>query len=370
MAGIYIHIPFCKKRCLYCDFFSSTDTKEKIVYVAALCRELADRKDYLQAQAIETVYFGGGTPSLLQADNFEKIFDTLRCYYGLDSPTIEVTLEANPDDINTEYLQSIEHLPFNRISLGIQSFDEKELQFLNRRHDASSAVSAVRLLQKAGFDNISIDLMYGLPGQKTETWAANLRQAIELNIQHISAYHLIYEEGSPLYSLLEQGLTTPVDEETSVQLFEMLIDTLQDAGFEQYEIANFAKPGYHSRHNTAYWTGAHYLGVGASAHSYNGISRQWNKRLTGAEYLSQGIEQEIIDTKTAYNDFVITRLRMMEGIDLRELLVVFGAKQKTYCLKQAQKYLDGKLLEISNEQLKLTRKGIFVSDGIMRELLA
>ncbi|MDR3340797.1 MAG: radical SAM family heme chaperone HemW [Candidatus Symbiothrix sp.] len=370
MAGIYIHIPFCKKRCLYCDFFSSTNTKGKAAYVAALCRELEDRKDYLQAQAIETVYFGGGTPSLLQAADFEKIFDTIRCYYDLESPTIEVTLEANPDDINPGYLQSLNHLPFNRISLGVQSFDEKELQFLNRRHDALSAVSSVRLLQKAGFDNISIDLIYGLPGQNPETWAANLRQAIELNVQHISAYHLIYEEETPLYSLLEQGLTTPVDEETSVQLFEMLIDTLQNAGFEQYEIANFAKSGYHSRHNTAYWTGAHYLGVGASAHSYNGISRQWNKRLTGAEYLSQGIEQEIIDKKTAYNDFIITRLRMMEGIDLHELLAIFGAAQKDYCLKQAQKYLHEKLLEISNEQLKLTRKGIFVSDGIMRELLA
>jgi oxygen-independent coproporphyrinogen-3 oxidase len=385
MAGIYIHIPFCKKRCIYCDFFSSTDGEKKAQYVEAICEELQDRQDYLQGQTIETIYFGGGTPSQLSASDFEKIFHALSPFSFLLSP-IEITLEANPDDLTPDYLNSIKHLPFNRISLGIQSFNDKELQFLNRRHDARSAIAAVQLLQQEGFDNISIDLMYGLPGQTPEIWNETLRQAIALNVQHISAYHLIYEENTPLFTLLEQEKITPIDEELSVQLFEMLIDTLAAAGFEQYEISNFAKPGYRSRHNSAYWTGAHYLGIGASAHSYNGISRQWNKsnmpinnvpmcqldvadRETGERRKERVDEIEIIDERTAYNDFIITRLRMMEGIHLSELVSLFGEKNETYCLEQAQKYIENQLLEIENNHLRLTRKGIFVSDGIMGDLL-
>jgi oxygen-independent coproporphyrinogen-3 oxidase len=375
MAGIYIHIPFCKKRCIYCDFFSSTEGEKKAQYAEAICEELQDRKDYLQGQTIETIYFGGGTPSQLSASDFEKIFHTLSSFALHPSPK-EITLEANPDDLTPDYLNSIKHLPFNRISLGIQSFDDKELQFLNRRHDARSAIAAVQLLQQEGFDNISIDLMYGLPGQTPEIWKETLRQAIALNVQHISAYHLIYEENTPLFTLLEQKKITPIDEELSVQLFEILIDTLTAAGFEHYEISNFAKSGYRSRHNSAYWTGAHYLGIGASAHSYNGISRQWNKKTLDAGYWVQGArckvqddELEIMDEKTAYNDFIITRLRMMEGIDIVELISLFGEKNETYCLEQARKYIENQLLEIENNHLRLTRKGIFVSDGIMGDLM-
>ncbi|GHT09458.1 coproporphyrinogen III oxidase [Bacteroidia bacterium] len=369
MAGIYIHIPFCKKRCLYCDFFSSTNGEKKAQYVEALCEELHDRKDYLQGQVIETIYFGGGTPSQLSAGEFEKIFDTIHSIFENISDNFEITLEANPDDITPDYLNSIQHLPFNRISLGIQSFDDKELQFLNRRHDAHSAITAIQLLQKERFDNISIDLMYGLPGQTPEIWEKTLRQAMDLDVQHISAYHLIYEENTPLFSLLEQGKITPVDEELSVQLFEILIDKLEDAGFEHYEISNFAKHGYRSRHNSSYWTGAHYLGIGASAHSYNGLSRQWNKETLDAGYRAQDSDLEIIDAKTAYNDFIITRLRMKEGIDLRKMISLFDADKKTHCLQQAQKYIENQLLELKNNHLRLTRKGIFISDGIMSDLL-
>jgi oxygen-independent coproporphyrinogen-3 oxidase len=365
MAGIYVHIPFCKKRCVYCDFFSSTDEDEKAGYVDALCEELREREDYLQGQSIDTIYFGGGTPTQLRAKDFDKIFKAI----ALKKPPFEITLEANPDDITPAYLQSIQHLPFNRVSLGIQSFNDKELKCLNRRHDAASALTAVRLLQENGFDNVSIDLMYGLPGQTPEIWEANLRQAIDLNVQHISAYHLIYEENTPLFSLLERGVITPIDEDTSVQLFEILIDTLTSAGFEHYEISNFAQPGYRSRHNSSYWTGAHYLGIGASAHSYNGFSRQWNAKVAGAAYKSFDSEMEIIDEQTAYSDFIITRLRMMEGISLPELHARFGEEKKTWCLQQAQRYLDGQMLEISGDHLRLTRKGIFISDGIMRDLL-
>jgi oxygen-independent coproporphyrinogen-3 oxidase len=369
MAGIYIHIPFCKKRCLYCDFFSSTNMEEKEKYVDALCKELKNRKDYLQGQTIETIYFGGGTPTQLQAGDFEKIFDAMADSGLYPLKKAEITLEANPNDITPHYLDTIRHLPFNRISLGIQSFDDKELHFLNRRHSADSAIQSIRLLQENGFENISIDLMYGLPEQNPAIWEKTLRKAINLNVQHISAYHLIYEENTSLFSLLEQGLVTPVEEELSVQFFEMLIDTLAESGFEHYEISNFAKPGYRSKHNSSYWTGIHYLGIGASAHSYNGISRQWNKKALGAAYEAQKSDREIIDEKTAYSDFIITRLRMMEGINLVELISLFGEEKKEYCLKQAQKYIRNQLLEIKNSHLRLTRKGLFVSDGIMSDLL-
>jgi oxygen-independent coproporphyrinogen-3 oxidase len=368
MAGIYFHIPFCQTRCIYCDFFSSTNRKEKAGYVDALCKELEDRKDYLRGQAVETVYFGGGTPSQLSAKDFEKIFECLSREMNLEAFK-EVTLEANPDDITPEYLDSIGHLPFNRISLGIQSFNDGELKFLNRRHDAFSAVRAVGLCQKYGFENISIDLMYGLPGQSLEIWKENIRRAILLNVQHLSAYHLIYEEGTRLYELLQQGNIQPVDEELSIRMLEVLIDTLAGAGFEHYEISNFARPGYRSGHNSAYWNGSPYLGVGASAHSYNGESRQWNPKASGANYRIQGFEMEIITEPAAYSEFILTRLRTMKGIDLEELKSRFGGEKKAYCLKQAQKHLNNQWLEIAGNQLRLTKKGIFVSDGIMSDLM-
>jgi oxygen-independent coproporphyrinogen-3 oxidase len=370
MAGIYFHIPFCKTRCLYCDFFSSTNPAEKEAYIEAMCQELHDRKDYLKGQTVETIYFGGGTPSQLSAKHFEKIFDALnRVPCTVYRVPIEITLEANPDDITPEYLDSIRHLPFNRISLGVQSFNDDELLFLNRRHDAQSAIRAVKLCQEKGFDNISIDLMYGLPRQTPDSWERSIRQAIDLDIQHLSAYHLIYEEGTALFRLVEQGQIHPVDEDMSVRLFESLIDRMTGAGLEQYEISNFAKPGCHSRHNAAYWDGTHYLGIGAAAHSYNGVSRQWNKPATGAGYREQGFEVELLDEKAMFNDFIITRLRTMKGIDLNELQSLFGEKKKDYGLKQAQPFIHNQLLEIVNEHLRLTRQGIFVSDGVMRELM-
>jgi oxygen-independent coproporphyrinogen-3 oxidase len=367
MAGIYFHIPFCKQRCSYCDFFSSTENHRKEKYVDILCEELIERKDYLQ-EAVDTVYFGGGTPTLLTSADFEKIFYTLHSIYGEDNNR-EITLEANPDDITTEYLESIRYQPFNRISMGIQSFDDRELQLLNRRHDAQSAKQAVRRLQQTGYKNISIDLIYGLPEQNTEIWIETLQQAIDLQIQHISAYHLTYEEGTPLYKQLKEGNLIPVDEEMSNCLFEMLIDTLTAAGFEHYEISNFARRGFQSWHNASYWNGTHYLGIGASAHSYNGFSRQWNKKMLAPDYWVSGYEIEILDEKTAYNDFVITRLRTMKGMDLNELAALFGESRKTYCLQQAQKTIANGLLHYENNFLRLTRKGIFISDSIMSDLM-
>jgi oxygen-independent coproporphyrinogen-3 oxidase len=370
MAGIYFHIPFCKTRCVYCDFFSSTDKDVKEDYVKAMCKELHDRKNYLKEQTVETVYFGGGTPSQLSAKDYDRLFETLyRCRYLIDNQEYEITIEANPDDITNEYLRSIRHLPFNRISLGIQSFNDHELKFLDRRHSAQSAIRAVDLCKESGFTNISIDLMYGLPGQTQEAWIENVRKSIFLNINHISAYHLIYEENTRLYNLLKQGFFNPVDEELSVKMFNTLADSLAEAGFEQYEISNFARPGYPSKHNSSYWTGAYYLGIGASAHSYNGISRQWNKKIHSAQYLNHKPEIETIDKKTAYNDFIITRLRTMKGINTNELYSLFGEKTKNDCWKKAKKFLNTGLLEIVDNHLRLTRKGIFVSDGIMSELM-
>jgi oxygen-independent coproporphyrinogen-3 oxidase len=354
---------------VYCDFFSSTSLQEKEAYIDTMCKELQDRKNYLQGQEIRTIYFGGGTPSLLRADDFEKIFQTLdRCFGNINYVPLEITLEANPDDITQEYLQSIHHLPFNRISLGVQSFNDRELQCLNRRHDALSAIKAVKRLQDAGFDNISIDLMYGLPEQTRTVWEKNLKLAVELNVPHISAYHLIYEEGTPLFRRLKQGQIKQVDEELSVQFFETLIDTLTEAGFEHYEISNFAKPDYRSRHNSSYWNGTHYLGIGASAHSYNGCGRRWNKKLPGAQYALNAWEEEMLDDRTAYNDFIITRLRTMEGIDADELSRLFGESQKSYCLRQAQKHIRNQTLELTDNRLYLTRKGLFISDAIMSDL--
>jgi len=368
MAGVYIHIPFCKQRCSYCDFFSSTQDRRIEQYIEALCDELQERKGYLNDEPVETIYFGGGTPSVLSISDFAKIFDALHSIYG-ENKNREVTLEANPDDLSRDYLPTIKSFPFNRISLGVQSFDDRELKLLNRRHDSQSAIRAVELLQKEGLKNISIDLMYGLPGQDRKTWEHTLRQAIDLQVQHISAYHLTYEEGTPLHERLKKGRITPVDEEMSNRMFDILIDTLTTAGFEHYEISNFARPGFQSCHNTSYWTGTHYLGVGASAHSYNGFSRRWNNKTLMPDYWISGFEVEILDEKTKYNDFIITRLRVMKGINLNELTSLFDESQKQYCLQQAQKHIANGWLQLDDNCLRLTRKGIFISDGIMSDLM-
>jgi len=367
MAGIYIHIPFCKQRCSYCDFFSSTESSKKERYINALCEELYERKDYLN-EPVETIYFGGGTPSVLSFSDFEKILYALYSIFG-ENENREVTLEVNPDDLTPDYLSIVKFFPFNRISLGIQSFDNRELKLLNRRHNAQSAIQAVERLQQAGYGNISIDLMYGLPGQDEKIWAETLRQAIDLQVQHISTYHLTYEEGTELHKQLKEGSITPVDEEMSNRLFEILTDMLTATGFEHYEISNFARAGFQSRHNTSYWNGTHYLGIGASAHSYNGFSRQWNYKTLVPNYWTSGCEIEILDEKTKYNDFIITRLRMMKGMDLNELTALFGDSRKTRCLQRAQKSMVSGLLIYEDNRLRLTRKGVFISDSIMRDLM-
>ena len=323
MAGIYIHVPFCTKRCLYCDFYSNTEMKYKEPYLVALQQEMELRKEYLSGETIETIYFGGGTPSQLQAADFSRIFDTINRLFRVSDDS-EITLEANPDDLQPAYVGMLRQFPFNRISMGVQSFDDDDLRFLNRRHDSRQAVRAVELCQDAGITNVSIDLIYGLPGQTVERWDRNLEAAIRLDVPHLSAYHLIYEEGTALYKLLEAGRVTPVEESVSVDLFTRLIDRLTAAGYLHYEISNFARPGCFSRHNSSYWLGKSYLGLGPSAHSYNQQERMWNVSslpiyIAGMGQGLPNVEREPLPLETRYNDFVITGLRTMWGIDLEEM---------------------------------------------------
>ena len=373
MAGIYIHIPFCKRRCIYCDFFPTTRSEEKSTYVHALCQELEMRKDYLEGEEIETIYLGGGTPSQLSEDELKEISTYIYKVYSV-SPDAEITLEANPDDLTPEYVAMLRQLPINRISMGIQTFQEETLKLLHRRHTAQQAIEAFKRCREAGFQNISIDLMYGLPGETLDTWKEDLEQAIALHPEHISAYHLIYEEGTILWKLREQRQVEEADEDLSLTLFSTLINELTTAGYQHYEISNFCLPGLHSRHNSSYWTGKKYLGCGPSAHSFNGNSRQWNvasleKYIRGIQEGKPDFEIEELDLYTRYNDFVITSIRTCWGMSLSRLRSEYGEELYRYCLRMAKPHLNEGVLEISEDVLKLTRKGIFISDGIMSDLL-
>ena len=373
MAGIYLHIPFCKQRCIYCDFFSTLQSERIPRYVQALCQEIERRKDYLENEPVETIYLGGGTPSLLKEDDFQQLFDTIFRNFPL-AEYPEITMEANPDDLTPEYNALLRKFPFNRISMGIQTFNDAILKRLNRRHTAQQAMEAFANCRKAGFQNISIDLMYGLPGETAESWNRDLQQAMEMRPEHLSAYHLIYEEGTPLWRMREQHRVEEADEDTSLTFFQMLIQRMKEQGYQHYEISNFCLPGLHSRHNSSYWTDKKYLGCGAAAHSYNGTSRQWN--LASLDGYIQGItagkevaETEELDLYTRYNDFVITTLRTCWGMSLSHLKKEFGSVLADYCLRMASPYIKQNKLTCKQDILKLTEEGIFISDGIMSDLL-
>ena len=373
MAGIYIHIPFCKRRCIYCDFFSTTQSEKKSAYVCALRRELEMRQDYVEGEEIETIYLGGGTPSQLTEEELKAIFASIYHIYKVKEDA-EITLEANPDDLTPEYVAVLRQLPINRISMGIQTFQEETLKLLHRRHTAQQAIEAFKRCREAGFQNISIDLMYGLPGETLDTWEQDLQQAIDLHPEHISAYHLIYEEGTALWKLREENKVEEAEEELSLTLFKTLIDRLTQAGYQHYEISNFCLPGLHSRHNSSYWTGKKYLGCGPSAHSFNGISRQWNvssleKYMEGIRSNQPDYELEELDLYTRYNDFVITSIRTCWGMPLSQLRTTYGEELYNYCLRMAKPHIGQGVLEIKEDTLKLTPQGIFISDGIMSDLL-
>ncbi|MEI7675620.1 MAG: radical SAM family heme chaperone HemW [Bacteroidales bacterium] len=373
MAGIYIHIPFCKTRCSYCDFFSSTDDSTASRYVAAISRELEVRKSELPNETIQTIYFGGGTPSQLSIEQFERIFRVIQSNYSIDE-NAEITIEANPDDMTEAYVKGLVALPFNRVSMGVQSFDDDDLKSLNRRHSSVQAVEVIDLCRKHNLSNISIDLMYGLPNQTIIAWRKNVDIAISLPVQHISAYHLIYEKGTDLYRKLKKGEVKEADEDLSVEMFQYLREKLLEKGFLHYEISNFALDGFFSRHNSSYWKGFPYLGIGTAAHSFDGVNRFWNPSNIKI-YLDQAkagvfypeIEESTLHTR--YNDFVIVTLRTMWGLDLSELERRFGNELKKFFLQEASHFLHkGLLLQVDNK-FTISSEGLFVSDSIMSQLL-
>ena len=373
MAGIYIHIPFCKQRCSYCAFYSSTLYNIKEEYVDALCKEIVSRKEYIPGETINTIYMGGGTPSTLSMGQIEKILDTIYSHYAIgENP--EVTIECNPDDLTPEFLAQLKQLPVNRISMGIQSFSDTQLRRLGRRHDAEKARTAVKNAREAGFRNISIDLMFALPGSTTEEWEATLAEAIALQPEHISAYNLMYEEGTVMHRALERGDFEELSEEENVEQFQMLIERLKEAGYRHYEISNFACPGYESRHNSSYWNDTPYIGCGAAAHSYDGTSREWNvadikEYIQGINSGRRNFEREQLNEEELYNDAILTRLRTADGIPLAWMKEKFSEKLNSYMLRNARKLAESGNLKEEAGHLVLTEKGIFVSDAVIRELI-
>ena len=373
MAGIYIHIPFCKKKCTYCDFYTVVAPKFIPTLIDSIVKELQIRKEYLQNATIQTIYFGGGTPSILSKDEFEKIFDVIYSHYSVDKDA-EITFEANPDDLTSDFLESIRSLPFNRISIGIQSFDDTDLKRINRRHTGNQAKEAVHLVQLAGFKNISIDLIYGLPFQTIESWEKQLDSAFNLHIQHISSYGLTYEEGTVLWKQREKVEVKAVDDETMIKMYALLVEKMKQNGFEAYEISNFSLPNLRSKHNTAYWKQQPYIGIGPSAHSYDLISRQWNiasisKYIKAIAEDTLLFEREELTLNDQYNDFVMVSLRTTDGLDVKALEDKFGADYKAYCLKNIRTYIDTKKVDYLDGKLRLTAEGIQISNLILIELM-
>ncbi len=375
MAGVYIHVPFCQSRCAYCDFYSTTLLVHRAAYVDSVCRELRFRLSELDGETIETIYFGGGTPSVLSIKEVRKIAETILRHPSLDIQLEEFTIEANPDDLTEAYVEGLLALPVNRVSIGIQSFHDHTLRLIGRRHTAAEAMDAVQRLQCHGLTNISIDLIYGLPGETLDDWVHSLNQAVALGVKHISAYHLSYEEGTRLWQMLDQGVIIPVDEEQSVRSFELSREKLIAAGYEHYEISNFALPGFHSRHNSSYWQDVPYIGIGPGAHSYNRNCRRWNlcnlsNYIATPDNTDVPHEVECLTTDDRYNERIITELRTAHGISLTRLSTDLGEYYHAHCLRAAEPYIHrGQLIRTSNNRLRLTPESMFVSDAIMRDLL-
>ena len=375
MAGLYIHIPFCKSRCIYCGFYSTTAFELRQQYTDALCREIADRA----SGSISTIYLGGGTPSQLTLPQLHQIFDTIYKYNKVEKDA-EVTIEVNPDDVTEELAAALPALSVNRVSMGAQTFDDERLAFLHRRHTSRQVGEAIDRLRKAGISNISIDLMYGFPEETLTSWQQDISTALSLDVEHLSAYCLMIEEGTPLYRMQ----ISPIDEELERTMYELLMDRLEAAGYEHYEISNWGlspRPlqreresrSYRSRHNSSYWNQTPYIGIGAAAHSYDGqCCRRWNisdirRYIDGIRQGTCVYEEEWLDEDTRYNDCVTVALRTCEGINLKNL----SARHRQYCLENAQHFIDDGLLKLShdNHQLSITRRGLFISDMIMSDLM-
>jgi oxygen-independent coproporphyrinogen-3 oxidase len=373
MAGIYIHIPFCKKLCSYCDFYHILSTGDHDSFIKALLSEAEMRKDYTRSEEISTIYIGGGTPSVLSVKEVKTIFDCLFRNYSVNK-NCEVTFEMNPDDVNIPYLLGIKKLGVNRISLGIQSWRDKDLTMLNRRHDSAQAERALKDVFKSGFDNVSVDLIYGIPGLGTADWGRNIDITFSYDIKHLSAYHLTIEEGTPLARMKKKGIIEEIDEEESTSQFNLLVEKAINAGFIQYEISNFAKTGYFSAHNTNYWKQVNYLGLGPSAHSFNGYSRQWNISdikgyIKAVNSGNQFFGREDIDNKTRFNEYIMTSLRTMWGIDLEYVEKTFEKEGYDYVLNMADKFINYGLMRKEADALILTNQGKMISDNIISEFM-
>ncbi len=372
MAGIYVHIPFCKQACHYCDFHFSTNRSDQEKLSAAISREIEIRRDYLEGERINTIYFGGGTPSLLSASELSGLMQSIRKHFVVED-SAEITLEANPGDLTPTKLQELKSHGINRLSIGIQSFHDPVLEYLNRDHTASSAVSSVENARAAGINNISIDLIYSIPNQSGEAWRSNIIKAIELLPEHISAYSLTIEPRTVFGNWASKKKLTPVDDDVSARQFEILVDELERAGYEHYEVSNFSRPGYYSRHNASYWKGAKYLGAGPAAHSYDLISRQFNVRNNTiyAQSIAEGkipFEREVLTTEDKINDYLLTTLRTSWGCDLHLLRDTFGYDVEKGHQKYLYDLLTLELATFTNGHLILTRKGKLMADKIASDL--
>lgn len=372
MAGIYLHIPFCTQKCHYCNFFSLASKKNTDAFVSAICQEIILQKNYLQNEVVSTIYFGGGTPSLLKSDDLNKILESLFSNYQI-AEDAEITLEANPDDLNFEKLKELSTSAINRLSIGIQSFDNEDLQFLNRSHSSLQASEAIANALLLGLSNISIDLIYGIPTLTNEKWITNIEKAIKSGVQHISAYSLTVEANTAFDLFIKKGKIKAPEEEKSAYQFEILMDIMKKEGFIHYEISNFCKENFYSKHNSNYWKQLKYLGLGPSAHSFNLESRQWNVANL-QQYINDinagniPFEKEILTDSQKFNEFIMTGLRTIWGVNLNEIQIKFGEKNYTNLTKNSSKYIDNETIIIQNNHMILTEKGKFLADGIASDL--
>lgn len=377
MSGLYIHIPFCAKKCIYCDFYSvgvrNVDWER---YIDSLIHELSFRKNEL-TEKVHTIYIGGGTPSLMPINQLKRLINTIYDELSGMLKLEEFTIELNPDDVTDELVDALKEIGVTRVSMGVQSFNDSELDFIKRRHTSEQCRKAYKKLSVIG--NVSLDLIFGLPGQSLQLWEKNLDAILELRPQHISAYSLMYEEGTPLYAMLQQGRVREVEEELSLEMFKLLIDKLKKASYNHYEISNFALDGYESKHNSSYWSGMQYLGLGPSAHSYDGNRTRRSNPASVNDYINHYInlpssdnlfyEDEILSDIDLYNEYIITRMRRLDGIELQDLRHRFGEKLQNYFLKQTEKHIQSGVLLNCDNRIMLSEKGVLISDSIFVNLM-
>lgn len=388
MAGIYVHIPFCRLKCAYCDFYSvipagcgkgvgsskpTTGGRDIDRYVSAIAGEAVMRREELQGERVETLYIGGGTPSVLEPEKIGNIIKVLDEVYGINGLK-EFTIEVNPDDVSEGYIRSLVELGVNRISMGVQSFVDQELVAVGRRHTSTQAVEAVESIRRAGVDNISIDLIYGLPGQTLEAWRNSLEVAVSLGVEHLSCYALSYEPGTRLYYMRDKGAVKECDEETYINMFKAMLDVMKAAEYEHYEISNFARGGYYSMHNSSYWNGTSYLGLGAAAHSYDGRVRRANIANVSryekciAEGRAAYTTEELMESER-YDEYVMTRMRTMQGVNLNDLQMEFGDELSRHFTAAAARYVSSGSIVERGGYYRLTESGVMISDMIIRDLM-